>query len=142
MRSLEEQLSGEGGAVEGAPVKLGPAVLLSVAMTQSPEKSFAFQVPDDLTGGVYSNVVAVWHTPYEFTLDFAVMLPAQQVPGSDGNSQVTPCRVVSRVKIPPAVVFELMRALSVNENLYEQRIGPIPRPGRQDSQSPQDGAAE
>ncbi len=105
-------------------------VLLSVPMTPSPEKSFAFQVPDDLTGGVYSNVVAVWHTPYEFTLDFAVMLPAQQVPGSDGNSQVTPCRVVTRVKIPPAVVFELMRALSVNENLYEERIGPIPRPGR------------
>ncbi len=110
-------------------------VLLSVPMTQSPEKSFAFQVPDDLTGGVYSNVVAVWHTPYEFTLDFAVMLPAQQVAGSDGNAQVTPCRVVSRVKIPPAVVFELMRALSVNERLYEQRIGPIPRPGRQDDQT-------
>jgi len=99
-------------------------------MTQTPEQSFAFQVPEDETGGVYSNVVAVWHTPYEFTLDFAVMLPAQQAPGSEGNAQVTPCRVVSRVKIPPAAVFELMRALSVNEKLYEERIGPITRPGR------------
>ena len=35
--------------------------------------SFALQVPDALEGGVYSNLVAVWHTPYEFTLDFAVM---------------------------------------------------------------------
>lgn len=105
-------------------------------MTQTPEQSFAFQLPDDLTGGVYSNVVGVWHTPYEFTLDFAVILPAQQVAGSEGNTQVTPCRVVSRVKIPPAVVFELMRALSVNERLYEEQIGPIPRPGRQDGQTP------
>jgi len=98
-------------------------------MTESTEPSFAFQLPDDLTGGVYSNVVAVWHTPYEFTLDFAVMLPAKQAAGSDGNAPATPCRVVSRVKIPPAVVFQLMRALSVNERLYEERVGPIPRPG-------------
>ena len=41
--------------------------------------SFALQVPDALEGGVYSNLVAVWHTPYEFTLDFAVMLPTQMV---------------------------------------------------------------
>lgn len=99
-------------------------------MTETPEPSIALHVPDDLTAGVYSNVVAVWHTPYEFTLDFAVMLPAQQVTGADGANSTTPCRVVSRIKIPPDVVFQLMRALSVNERLYEQRIGPIPRPGR------------
>ena len=101
-------------------------------MTQPSEQSFAFQVPDEVTGGVYSNVVGVWHTPYEFTLDFAVMLPAQQVAGAEGSTSMTPCRVVSRVKIPPAVVFELMRALSLNEKLYEERIGPITRPGRRD----------
>lgn len=110
-----------------------PRVSTVEAMTQIPEQSFAFQVPDDLTGGVYSNVVGVWHTPYEFTLDFAVMLPAQQVAGgSEANAPVTPCRVVSRVKLPPAVVFELMRALSVNEKIYEERIGPIARPGRRE----------
>lgn len=105
-------------------------------MTESSEQSFAFQLPDDLTGGVYSNVVAVWHTPYEFTLDFAVMLPAQQVASAEGNAASTPCRVVSRVKLPPAVVFELMRALSVNERLYEERIGPIARPGKRPETPP------
>lgn len=105
-------------------------------MTQTPEQSLAFQVPDELTGGVYSNVVGVWHTAYEFTLDFAVMLPAQQVAGSEANTSVRPCRVVTRVKIPPAVVFELMRALSVNEKVYEERIGPISRPGRREGQPP------
>lgn len=102
-------------------------------MTETPESSLTLHVPDDLTGGVYSNVVAVWHTPYEFTLDFAVMLPAQQAAGADTIGSVTPCRVVSRVKIPPDVVFQLMRALSVNERLYEQNIGSIPRPGRREN---------
>lgn len=106
-------------------------------MTETPETSISLHVPDDMTGGVYSNVVAVWHTPYEFTLDFAVMLPAQQVPAAEGAPQATPCRVVSRVKIPPDVVFQLMRALSVNERLYEQRIGPIPRPGRHTDARPE-----
>ncbi len=110
---------------------MGASVLLSLPMTQTPDSSLALHVPDDMTGGVYSNVVAVWHTPYEFTLDFAVMLPAQQAAPGDGS--VTPCRVVSRVKIPPDVVFQLMRALSLNERLYEENIGPIPRPGRRET---------
>lgn len=99
-------------------------------MTQPTEQSLTLQLPDDLTGGVYSNVVAVWHTPYEFTLDFAVMLPAQQIGGQDAGTSATPCRIVSRIKVPPAMVFQLMQALSVNEGLYEERIGPIPRPGK------------
>jgi hypothetical protein len=91
---------------------------------------FSLQVPDDLAAGVYSNLVAVWHTPYEFTLDFAVMQPAQVVADEGGAQQsVTPARVVARVKIPPAAVFELMQALSKNEGLYEQRFGQIQRPG-------------
>jgi hypothetical protein len=100
--------------------------------------SFVLQVPDALEGGVYSNVVVVWHTPYEFTLDFAVMLLPQMVTPTEGGQpvRVTPARVVSRVKIPPSAVFELMRALSENEHLYEENIGPIPRPGRPDADPP------
>lgn len=105
-------------------------------MSEPAESGIRLHVPDDQTVGVYSNVVAVWHTPYEFTLDFAVMLPAQQSGGSETTGGPTPCRVVSRVKIPPDVVFQLMRALSVNERLYEERIGPIPRPGRRDETRP------
>jgi hypothetical protein len=104
-----------------------------------PEHSpVAIQVPDALEGGVYSNLVAVWHTPYEFTLDFAVILPPQVATRADGGQPitVTPARVVSRVKVPPAAVFELMRALSQNERLYEQNIGAIPRPGRPDADPP------
>jgi Protein of unknown function (DUF3467) len=90
-------------------------------MTDPVPVPFSMQVPDALVPGVYSNVVGVWHTPYEFTLDFAVLQPTQQGAAS--------ARVVSRVRIPPAAVFELMRALSTNEALYVQNVGPIRRPG-------------
>ena len=38
--------------------------------------TFNFRVPDDQEAGVYSNAMTVWSTAYEFTLDFAVMLPS------------------------------------------------------------------
>ncbi len=102
------------------------------------QPSFALEVPDALQAGVYSNVVVVWHTAYEFTLDFAVMAPLQMAAGPEGGDPVpvVPARVVARVKIPPAVVFELMQALSRNETLYEQNIGPVPRPGRPSAEPP------
>jgi hypothetical protein len=88
-------------------------------------------------GGVYSNVVGVWHSAYEFTLDFAVMLPPQPVMNGEGKQQVViPARVVARVKIPPAQMIELMRALSTNERLYEEQFGPIPQPGKPQDDQP------
>jgi hypothetical protein len=92
---------------------------------------FKFQVPDHLAGGVYSNLVGVWHTPYEFTLDFAVMQPGELDFDEDGNQRVVvPSRVVARVKLPPAMMFELLQALNRDMTLYEEQLGgPIPRPG-------------
>src|SRR5438552_7705833 len=83
------------------------------------EQQFQFTVPDDVAPGVYSNMVLVWHTPYEFTLDFAAIEP------SDTNR--VPCRVVSRVRIPPTVIFDLMRALNENMSIYESKFGEIRR---------------
>jgi hypothetical protein len=40
-----------------------------------------------------------------------------------------PCRVVARVKIPPTVVFSLIRAINENMTRYEQAFGEIQRPG-------------
>lgn len=89
---------------------------------------YEIQVPEDLQTGVYANLVGVWHSPYEFTLDFAVM--QQPVPGERGT--VIPTRVVSRVRIPATQVFELIKALNTNMTIYEQRIGPIQSPGQRD----------
>jgi hypothetical protein len=86
---------------------------------------FEVQVPPDMEPGVYANFLGVWHTAYEFTLDFAVTQPPQP---ADDHVKV-PCRVVSRVKVPVTVLFDVMRALNDNMTRYEETFGEIRRPG-------------
>ena|SRR5436190_7000263 len=85
------------------------------------QQELQVSIPDDVAAGVYSNMALVWHTAYEFTLDFAAIEP------SDSNR--VPCRVVARVRIPPTVIFDLMRALNENMSIYEQKFGEIKRFG-------------
>ena len=64
----------------------------------------------------------VWHTPYEFTLDFiAIQPPDPEMP------QVGQGLVTARVKIPPTVIFALLKALNENMTKYEAKFGEIPR---------------
>jgi hypothetical protein len=94
-------------------------------MNQQPTE-FQVQVPEDLESGVYANFLGVWHTPYEFTLDFAATQPAQQ---SDTGVTV-PCKVVARIKVPVGVIFDVIRALNDNMTKYEETFGEIRRPGQ------------
>lgn len=88
-------------------------------------QQFQLQVPPELAGGVYANVVGVWHTPHEFTIDFAVTMP----PAQTEEGVLVPCQVVSRVKISPTLIFDLMRTLNENMTRYEKALGEIRRPG-------------
>jgi hypothetical protein len=90
-------------------------------MADPEQQELQINIPDAVAPGVYSNMILVWHTPYEFTLDFAAIEP------SDTNR--VPCRVVTRVRIPPTVIFDLMRALNENMAKYEASFGEIKRPG-------------
>lgn len=96
-----------------------------------PQQRVALKIDEAMEGGVYANIMSVWHSPYEFTLDFSVSSPA--VPGEDaaGNQTVdVPARVVARVKIPPAVIFAVIRTLNERMTQYEQEFGPIREPGQ------------
>jgi hypothetical protein len=53
--------------------------------------NFKIAVPEPVGAGVYSNLTMVWHTPHEFTLDFAVIEPPQE-------QGIVPARVVSRAR--------------------------------------------
>ena len=78
---------------------------------------FQIQVPNDLEAGVYANFLSVWHTAYEFTLDFGVTQPPQvDADDPDGPVRVE-CRVVSRVKIPVTVLCDVLRALKTEGSL-------------------------
>jgi Protein of unknown function (DUF3467) len=91
---------------------------------------FELNVPPELEAGAYANVLGVWHTVYEFTLDCAAMQPPQVIDEADPTSPaVVPCHVVARVKVPVTVVFDLIRALNENMTKYEERFGEIQRPG-------------
>jgi hypothetical protein len=98
----------------------------SAGPQSSGEAIFEIQVPGDLEVGEYANFLAVWHSPHDFTLDFAVTGQAQ--PNEDGNVSV-PCRVVARIKIPPTVAEDMLQALATNVTRYEDVAGPIRKPG-------------
>ncbi len=84
------------------------------------------RVPDDQEAGVYANILGVWHTAYEFTFDFAVTLP----PENDESGNLTvPARVVSRVKLPPSVVFDIIKTINENFTTYEANHGEVRAPG-------------
>jgi hypothetical protein len=89
---------------------------------------FTLQIPPELEQGAYANFLGVWHTAYEFTLDFAVTQPAEQT--EEGAVNV-PCNVVARIKIPVGVVFDVIRTLNENMTRYEQRFGEIQRPAEE-----------
>ncbi|HEY6015820.1 MAG TPA: DUF3467 domain-containing protein [Gaiellaceae bacterium] len=87
-----------------------------------PERRLEVDLPDELVPGVYANAAGVWHTPYEFTVDFlSLLLRDPEAP------DVVPCRVVARIKLPPTVIFDLIRALNANMTVYEARFGEIHR---------------
>jgi hypothetical protein len=84
-------------------------------------------VPPELEGGTYANVLNVWHTAYEFTLDFGVMQQVGEPEDADAAVQV-PVRVVSRVRIPVTLLFEVLKALNTNMTGYESTFGSIRPP--------------
>jgi hypothetical protein len=84
-------------------------------------------VPPELEGGTYANVLNVWHTAYEFTLDFGVMQQVGEPEDADAPVQV-PVRVVSRVRIPVTRLFEVLKALNTNMTGYESTFGSIRAP--------------
>jgi hypothetical protein len=93
-----------------------------------PHQQIQIQVPDDLQAGVYANMALVWHTPFDFTLDFAALQPT--VPDAAGEP-VTPARVVARVKFPPSQIFQLLQAINANMTKYEEAFGPITAPAQE-----------
>ena len=84
-------------------------------------------VPPELEGGTYANVLNVWHTAYEFTLDFGVMQQVDEPEDAEAPVQV-PVRVVSRVRIPVTLLFEVLKALNTNMTGYESTFGSIRAP--------------
>jgi hypothetical protein len=106
------------------------------------------RTPEKWNTGVYANGVGVWFTQTDFTLDFVVNLPPEAGQGPAGVPvYVSPQEVVARIKVPPPLVFQLMRNLSTNLDRYETQYGSIqefagPTLGSESEATPPPGDAE
>ena len=102
---------------------------------QQRQVELRFEVPPEEAVARYANFLGVWHTPHEFTLDFAVTQRPQPADPDDAASpSVVACHVVARVKIPVSVVFDVLRALNENMTRYEAAFGEIRRPEHRGAQ--------
>jgi Protein of unknown function (DUF3467) len=95
-----------------------------------PRIEFESHSDPTLEAGVYANGLAIWHTLHEFTFDFFVSSqPPAEVKTADGEVVIrAPHRQVARLRVPPTSVFDIIRTISQNLALYEQKFGPIRTP--------------
>lgn len=90
---------------------------------------FAINVPATEEPGRYANFLTVWNTEHEFTIDFC----ATQVPNVEQNDDgeviavTIPATVTARVKIPPSLIFDVLRALNEHMTKYEAEFGSLHR---------------
>jgi hypothetical protein len=89
-------------------------------MSDQPQ-NLQVNVPEGQVAGSYANLVGVWHTPHEFAIDFCVVQPFAGAPDT------LAAQVVSRVRIAPTLVFELLRAINQDLGEYEEQFGEIKR---------------
>ena len=96
-----------------------------------PRIEFEPHADPSLEAGAYANGLAVWHTLHEFTFDFFVSSqPPSEARTAEGEVVIrAPHRLVARVRVPPTSVFEIIRTISQNLSMYEQKFGPIRTPG-------------
>ena len=96
-----------------------------------PRIEFEPHADPSLEAGAYANGLAVWHTLHEFTFDFFVSSqPPTETRNADGELVIrAPHRLVGRVRVPPTSVFDIIRTISQNLAMYEQKFGPIRTPG-------------
>ncbi|GAA4633565.1 hypothetical protein GCM10023196_071600 [Actinoallomurus vinaceus] len=96
-------------------------------MTEQPrEHRVEITVPPDHEVGVYAGFASVWRTQDSFVIDFSTAVrPPEVVEDTESDTSYVhvPAQVVSRVRIPPSQVWELMKALEQNLSAYERESG-------------------
>ena len=78
------------------------------------QKELKINIAPDKAQGVFANLALIAHTPTEFVLDFAQLMPG-----------VPQANVVSRVVVTPDQAKKILGALQNNIGQYEQKFGTI-----------------
>ena len=83
-------------------------------MENNQKNQLNIEISDEVAEGKYSNIAIITHSPNEFIVDFAQMMPG------------TPkAKVRSRVIMNPLNAKRLYKALADNIAKYEQQFGTI-----------------
>ena len=95
-------------------------------------------VPMDQSAGTYANGFGTWFNQTDFTIDYFVHLPAdQRLDEETGGSYLhAPVQVVSRIKLPPTLIFRLMQQLESSYTEYERMFGTVTPLGETDLTPP------
>ena len=78
------------------------------------KKELKINIAPDKAQGVFANLALIAHTPTEFVLDFAQMMPG-----------VPQANVLARVVVTPDQAKKILGALQNNIAQYEQKFGTI-----------------
>ena len=84
-----------------------------------PANNLNLSISPETSEGTYSNLAIITHSPTEFILDFAQMLP-----GGEPNTAT----VRQRILLHPIHAKRLLMALQDNLEKYEQSFGEIREP--------------
>lgn len=76
------------------------------------------ELPQEIAEGNYANLALIAHSPSEFILDFARMLPG-----------LPKAKVCARMVMTPTNAKALLRTLQTNIQRYEENFGEIKMPG-------------
>lgn len=81
---------------------------------KSPQSQVPVQIDPTEAEGIYANLVLIAHSPSEFILDFARMLPGLQR-----------AKVFSRIILTPQTAQSLLRGLEARVKAFESQHGKI-----------------
>ena len=83
-------------------------------MENNEKKQLSLELKPEVAKGSYSNLAIISHSPSEFIIDFATMLPGLQKP-----------EISNRIVMNPEHAKRLLNALADNVTKYESQFGPI-----------------
>jgi hypothetical protein len=92
---------------------------------ENPQQQINIELSEAAAEGVYSNLVLVSHSPSEFVIDFARLLPGPPKG-----------KVHSRIIMTPMHAKSLIATLQENLSRYERAFGPILPPGGNGGRAP------
>jgi hypothetical protein len=84
-------------------------------MDQKPPTQLKIELGEHEAEGIYANIALITHSPSEFIVDFARLLPG-----------APKTRVQARIVMAPRNLKRFLAALQENLKRYEERFGQIP----------------